>query len=193
MLKLILLMLITPTLIDISDYNNYQQGVPKYLTEESIPDRGFMQGNLTLANGHHPELGFVDSHDSFYYTDCGEGCAYFVHGWRITAAVTPSHGLAVYQNNTLLFMQDEPYPHFSAQVKIFVKGEHLHFYLDGKNLFSSHHPEIIGKDLKGYYYDDVSSPVIQLVSNLRRPLKNIPAGTAGGRIGVVEACLLRRC
>lgn len=152
------LSVLTPTLVDVSDYENYQQGVPKYVTEEIIQNKGYVEGSLTLADGHYPEIGLVDQ-DAYPYTDCGEGCQYFVSKWFVRAWIDREQGLTIYDGGTLLYQQSEPYEKFAAVVRVQVKGVHLNWYLNGELMFSSEH-DLAGKELRGYYYDDISSPMI---------------------------------
>lgn len=150
---LLALSVFTPTLVDVSDYNNYQQGIPKYVTAETIPNKGFVLGRMTLADGHYPIIGLVDQ-DAFYYSDCGEGCGYFVTNWEVKAFLTDD-GLQVWQDNQLLCSEKErPYTDFFADVKIYIKGVHLYWYLNDKLICSTKNPEIVGKQLRGFYQDD---------------------------------------
>ena len=155
---LILLSVFNPSLSDVSDYENWQQGIPKYVTEEVIPNRGFVAGKMTLAPGHHPIIGLVDQ-DAFYYTDCGEGCGYFVAPWEVKAFFN-SQGLAIYSDGVCLYQGDQPYTEYFADVKVAVKGEHLYWYLNGEFLCSTHHPEIAGKELRGFYQDDFAETLV---------------------------------
>jgi hypothetical protein len=151
---LILILTISPTLLDRTDYDPWHVFPPRYITQERLLDRGFVEGTLTIAQGHYPEVGLIDNNTSEYVTYEDGAGSYFVTPWRITAAVTPTHGLVIFENNTLLYSQDEPYEQFTATVRIERERDTLIYYLNGVKMFTSDH-ELESKDLRGYFYDAV--------------------------------------
>ncbi len=156
MLKfLIVILTISPTLLDRTDYDPWRTFPTRYVTQERLMDGGFVEGTQTLAQGHFPEVGLIDNKSAIYY-DYEDGAGWsFVAPWRITCAVTPSHGLVIFENNTLLYSQDAPYEKFVATVRIERQGDSLYYYLNGDLLHVSTHAGLEARDLRGYLYDAV--------------------------------------
>lgn len=105
-------------------------------------------------------VGLVDHH-SVSYPPCNEfGEQFFSAGWLVSASVSSKQGLSVIENGQVVFVQDVSYSDPTATISVENAGRKVRYYLDGEFVFETEHKTIGGRDLRGYYFGQVSEHLI---------------------------------